>query len=1270
MFKVECPGCKAPYQVDERRVPSSGLKMRCPKCGTSFMVESPAAEPRRTGPGPGVAAPPAPAQAAPAPPARPPPPARAKKATMLGVAAPPAPPRPPPRPGGAKQPPPPRRTAPAEDPYLDLDLPTVGGPKPQSEVDVAPSQTIDADLPQVAPPPRPAAGKSIDLDLPASLRSTPGAQSSGMKEPAADLPALAPSPGVGGSFGEIDLPALSGQAATHRDDLPAAPAPRAGAPSNDLSLDLPARHQPGSDLPALSDDLPALTHDAGDLPALSDDLPALGSDLPALGGELPMPGGNLPMPGGNLPMPGGNLPMPGADMPTSAANLPDRSRAAPRHADSFGELELPLVGGSGASPPIPVSAPGHGDDPFGGGMSAPPSSPDANIERQGGGGTSYGEVNLEGASEAAEVNLESVPPVSKREADDDMEFGAIPQERETAAATPSEELDAAPAPGPVGVAVAPRVQLPRPKRRGLRFAVAIIAILAIGGAALALVPALGPFGAYWILDHVRAGQYQQLVRSTVSEARQKLAGDLSPDAAQALAVVDRAREQAPRVEALGAYAAYVTYMTDLRFGVPPAALAKARVWLQERASDKDGDVEYLGLARAAQDADSNHLARARQRLQSLHRNPANEIDVDVLRGEVEIKAREPKAALAAWQAAAAHEQSARTAFGLALAEYALDDWASARKHAALTLEKNPKHVGAKILSARIAWTGHRQRKAALALLGQVLAERTLASSDEIVAAQTLRGQIDLVFSHVTDARKAFDDALRLDPKAAGALSGLGDALYRAGRYSEALARFEAATQADASDIGAQVGVAKTRLALEHPDDALALLKKLRAGHPKSMAVAYWYGSVEEALGERKEAEVGYRAAIQNSGNDAGVIDPYIALSLLLNQEGRADDAQKVLAEARAKLPDSAALHRGLGELALSQGRYDTAIAELKKALTLDPSDVRAEFRLAVAYTKHRDFDDAKKTFDAVEKVDTDYPGLALERGELYEAMGQKDQALKAYETALAKAPNDLDLMLRVGCGKVAAGRAKEAEELLHKVLEQRPQSAETNACLGRALLSEGTNPAEALKTLQRAVELDPHNAEYYMYVGWAANEAGQVATAERALARALELDQGLGDAYWQRGVLRYRQGAVKDAVKDLQKALDLNPGRYEAHAALADAYNDLGKETDAMNEWQKAVTADPNKADWHFRYGKMLGANRRNADAEEQLKQSISLGSAQAPPPPWMWEAHLLLARALGRQKQAVAQWQAFLREGPADSPYRGEAKNALAHLGHPWQGD
>src|SRR5579883_3077241 len=94
MFKVECESCKAPYQIDERRVPSAGLKMRCPKCGHSFVVTLPAANEAPSADLPAVVAraPQAPAGAAggprPGPPgAGPPRPPPAPAAGALGGAA-------------------------------------------------------------------------------------------------------------------------------------------------------------------------------------------------------------------------------------------------------------------------------------------------------------------------------------------------------------------------------------------------------------------------------------------------------------------------------------------------------------------------------------------------------------------------------------------------------------------------------------------------------------------------------------------------------------------------------------------------------------------------------------------------------------------------------------------------------------------------------------------------------------------------------------------------------------------------------------------------------------------------------------------------------------------------------------------------------------------------------------------------------------------------------------------------------------------------------
>jgi Tfp pilus assembly protein PilF len=230
-------------------------------------------------------------------------------------------------------------------------------------------------------------------------------------------------------------------------------------------------------------------------------------------------------------------------------------------------------------------------------------------------------------------------------------------------------------------------------------------------------------------------------------------------------------------------------------------------------------------------------------------------------------------------------------------------------------------------------------------------------------------------------------------------------------------------------------------------------------------------------------------------------------------------------------------------------------------------------------------------------------------------------------------------------------------------------SAETHHCLGRAQLLEGTNLAQALRTLERAVELDPYRPEYYLYVSWAANEAGRISVAEQALKKALSLDQGLGDAYWQRGVLRYRQGAVKDAVLDLAKAIELRPNRNEAHAALAEAYYELGMEAKALEQWRIAVAAQPDNASWHFSLGKLLQAASRDAEARSALEKSLELGAKLDPSPRWIWEAHRLLARSIGLQPAAVLHWQEYLRLAPLDNPYREEAIQALAKLGRPHAG-
>ena len=1402
MFKVECPGCKAPYQVDERRVPAAGLKMRCPKCGTSFEVQPPPADPRAPavlgfgGADGESGVPPIVARD------RPPP----KKGTIVGVAPPLARPGQPAQraatanlAGGTKPAIPlpkagraesdvtdlpatkrPGKPAEAEAPAAlsELDLPTVQPTAPPRDVADLPSLAKPRGALAAAPPspepdpfalaeeaelpspavrpradlgrleeprgPRPAGTGVRTLQGHAELPRAPAAA-----DPFADLPALIDLPARG------DAPAEVEEAASFVDlpspvrggDLPARRSPAPSDPFDDLPEpvgpdpfgDFPARADRFNDLPspveasAFSDlplpagelalPSPSAQHGAIDLPSPAhvglpaardgfSDLPMAfgGSELPSLAAELPSPGGFGEL---DLPVVGAGLPSPAADLPETQPGLPAEPEDVFGDFDPFGE-PAPFEGSGAAARRTPDPFGGSAQtetyaepdpfataraDPFGaagqsarraaianetgqgtaafseaafsdGATSEPPVQPqqrratpsadDLAIVRQTGGGTEYGEVNLDGVEDGSLVSLgESHRPKAA------AEFGEFAQEPKRApmadARAPKQvRLDAA-----AGEAVA-EIQARKRKRR-LRFAVAGLFLTALGGGSLALVPSVGPFGAYFAIDHLRQGEYERLLSATVAEAQRELSADTYTRAKAALALAEGNLRSVPRYKPLKSYAAYLGFSAVLRFGAEPEVYARAKVLLDELK--EENDVDKLALARATQAAADGQLARARQTLERLAQADPRDIDVLIVRAEVELRARDPQTALRMWDEAAKVEASSRTAFGRARAQLARQNTEEAQGLANAALTKNPRHAGSRILLCRIAWQTKQDEKVASRLLGEVLGQAQHASPDEIVQAETLAGEIHLNRGRVSQAEESFGRALKINPKAARALSGFGDALFRAGRYSQALARFKASTEADPDDIVAKVGVAKASIQLERFEEAKAMLDKLRKSHPNNMDVAYWFGRVQEALGDRKVAEQAYRDSINAGTNNPEAVHAYVALANLQSQEGALDAANATLVQARQRLPASPAIHKAIGRVAMSQGRYSDGLVEFENALKLDQTDIDARFLVGTSLSRMRQFDKALATFEAVGKVDRDYPGLALERGLLFQESGRAEEALREYEAALAKAPNDPDLMLRVGCGKAAAGSGAEAEKVLRKVLSQRPNSAETHHCLGRALLVRNTLP-EALKQFERAVQLDPNRAEYHLYVGYAANELGQAAQAARALEKALEIDRGLADAYWQRGVLHLRQTRAKDAVKDLLKALELRPSRFEAHAELAQAYYDLGMEAQAMQEWEKAIEARPDEPLWHFRYGKLLNLNLRHADAATHLRKAVELVKAADGRPPWLAEAHRLAAHSLGNNPAAVEYWQAFLRTGPADSPYRADAKAALARLGRPWDED
>ncbi len=1095
-----------------------------------------------------------------------------------------------------------------------------------------------ADLPSAKPaaagrppanPPASASTKvgfgDIDAGLPmAKPRGGFGDIDAGLPVPAKRQPAANPKAAGGVAFGEIDLPMLGGNLpAVAQNNLPAVA--NVGLPAVS-GVGLPAVANVG--LPAVSGaGLPAVA--GAGLPAVSRaGLPSVaGAGLPAVGG-VGLPSAtdarsHLPSASGAghslLPSVGGNLP--------SAIDDQRHMPMAAGEAD-FGDLDLPRH--QGADLPKARRPTGVG----------------------------YGEVDLgspEGSADEAEIDALS-----------------------RAAGTLAPE-DVAALGDDAPVARRPD-RAPARSNRGARVVVGIIALLIVAGALLEF-STYGAFGYRTILDVFHRGEYQRVLDAQSRAARAKLGDDLFDDARAAVEDLAAAHQQNPRARDLTAYTAIAEYETQLRFGRDAARATRAKGWVDE-VRLANPDAHYLPIAAAGQKAVDGDLTGARADLEAASaKDPGDAIqqDVALLRGEVELAGNQAAAALAAFTKAAHLAPSARAQYGLARAYAQGGDLDKARAAVNAALTASPSDAGALAMRAELVWDKERDEAGAMKDLVLVTegSAKAHASAIDQARAYALQGWILLARGRVADARAAFDASLKLDASSVGALVGQGEVLYKEGRFSEALAHFDTAVQKEPLNARAVVDDAKTKIALERLADAKAQLLAARQSLPKAMLIAFWLGKSEEALGNRKPAEQDFVAAIgliDPKADDA--ILPYMALAELQIGEDRADEAKAKLAEAQKALPDSAGMQRALGEVAAVQGNYDEAVRHYQAAVAKDPQDLSSRFLLGVTYRKMQKLDDAAAAFQAVGDADKDYPGLTLERGLLAEQSGHVDQALEQFRAAAAKAPDDIDLQLHVGEALVLIGKVDEALKTLNKVIVKRSSSAEANHFLGRALFMQGVDTQAAKRYLEHAVEIDPNQAEYHLYVAWIANESNDLGTADAEIRKALAINKLLPEAYWQRGAVERVRTAVDDAIKDLKTALQLKPTLYQADAELALCYADKNEQNLAMAEWQRALNGDGDRPMWNYQYGKLLLEKGNYAAAAPHLLTAVGWtektadGDRTAPVPFWAIPAEFSTAVALqktGKRKDAIEHYNRFLDHAAPNSPDKRDALAALRALGAPY---
>ncbi len=257
------------------------------------------------------------------------------------------------------------------------------------------------------------------------------------------------------------------------------------------------------------------------------------------------------------------------------------------------------------------------------------------------------------------------------------------------------------------------------------------------------------------------------------------------------------------------------------------------------------------------------------------------------------------------------------------------------------------------------------------------------------------------------------------------------------------------------------------------------------------------------------------------------------------------------------------------------------------------------------------------------------PALKFQ-GSLLEDLGRDSDAVPSYEKALALAPDDSELLLKVGVYRLVAGHYDQAISLLRHRLRLIPHDRDALYYLAQAYHLDGED-GQALKAIEECVRVDPANASVWQKYGELLCSSGDNEAALKWLLKAQHSDPSLERIDFDLGVANYNNMDFSSALKYSTAAVEHRPDDTEALALFAAAQLKLSHWQDAEDAFDRILAIKKDDLTSLLGLGHCEVELKRYQAAVDTLQQVIQIDPTQV-------LAHFYLSRAfagLGQTEEA-----------------------------------
>jgi len=239
--------------------------------------------------------------------------------------------------------------------------------------------------------------------------------------------------------------------------------------------------------------------------------------------------------------------------------------------------------------------------------------------------------------------------------------------------------------------------------------------------------------------------------------------------------------------------------------------------------------------------------------------------------------------------------------------------------------------------------------------------------------------------------------------------------------------------------------------------------------------------------------------------------------------------------------------------------------------------------------------------------------------------------------------------------RAISAKQQETNPELKKQLEKQKQESEKNAALtqafaqGQALVAD-KKYAEAAAAFEQAVPLAKENNLIVVlgHLGEAYDKAHQLDKAAETYQKAIALEPSDAELHNSLGSVYAESSKIPEAQAEFQKSAELNPaGASRAYFNLGAVLYNTGKMDEAAAAFKKATEIDPNYADAYALWGRaLMGKLTLGPD-----------GKTVIAPPGTVEALQTYLKLAPTGQYAAEAQGDLQVIQGPVQTEYKAEKK-------------